>query len=72
MIRISSIPRVKRIKYRAEEAEAKDEFITANMRMPGKTKVIYGTPDTSVICEPITIPKINIYKAAEMTGAARV
>lgn len=69
---ISSTPRVKRIKYKAEEALAKEALITESINIPGKTKEMYETPETSLICEPITVPKINIYKDAEITGAPRV
>jgi hypothetical protein len=71
-IKTSSIPRVKRIKYRADDALAKEALIMESIKIPGNTKEIYGTPAKSSIFVPMTVPKIKIYKAAEITGATSV
>ena len=72
VISISSIPRVKRMKYRALEALENEALIIESIKTPGKTNDMYGTPAKSSILEPITVPKINIYNAAEIAGASSV
>jgi len=71
-MRISSIPRVKRIKYSELDALANDALMMESMSTPGKTNDMYGTPSIASMREPITVPKINMYNAAEITGATRV
>jgi hypothetical protein len=72
VIKISSIPRVNFIKNKADEALEKLALIIDNINTPGNTKDMYGTPAKLSIFEPITVPKMKMYKAAEITGAARV
>jgi hypothetical protein len=60
------------MKYKEEEAEAKEALMMESIKTPGKTKEMYGTPEKSSILVPITLPKMKIYSAADITGATRV
>jgi hypothetical protein len=71
-ISTSSMPRVKRIKYKAEDALENDALIIESISTPGKTNDMYGTPAKSSILVPITEPKIKMYSVADTTGAIRV
>jgi hypothetical protein len=60
------------MKYKEEEALANEALIIESMRIPGNTKEMYGTPAIDSIREPMTVPKMKIYNAAEITGATSV
>jgi len=60
------------MKYKADEAEENDALMMESIRTPGNTKEIYGTPAKSSILVPMTLPKMKMYKAADITGATSV
>jgi len=60
------------MKYNDEDALENDALIIESIRIPGNTKEMYGTPRMVSIFEPITVPNIKMYNAAEITGAISV